>query len=254
MISAAAAFAALPSGLRDPLIAEYQSIVQNFMEHRWLPSELSGGRFSEIVFTILDGHAKGVYATTPFKPGNFVMACRALEANAHVPRSFQILIPRTLPALYEFRNNRSVGHVGGDVDPNHMDAVAVLSMCNWVMGELLRVFHSLSIAEAQKVVDALAEVRIPAVWSEGNKKRVLQPGLKLPEQLLLLIATTLPDVSSAQLREWSEASDKRYFLKLLRALHKERSIEFDEAADKIQILPPGAKKVQELLRKKQIPI
>jgi hypothetical protein len=71
MIAASAALTAIPLGLRDPLLSEYQTIVQNFLEHRWLPSELSGGRFSEIVYTILDGHAKGAYAGAPSKPGNF---------------------------------------------------------------------------------------------------------------------------------------------------------------------------------------
>ncbi|MHB8391884.1 MAG: hypothetical protein ACYDBH_20285, partial [Acidobacteriaceae bacterium] len=106
--TASSALSAIPSGLRTPLIAEYQSIVQNFLEHRWLPSELSGGRFSEIVYTVLDGYAKGTYAYAPRKPSNFKDACAKLETNSRVPRSFQILIPRLLPALYEIRNNRSV--------------------------------------------------------------------------------------------------------------------------------------------------
>jgi hypothetical protein len=254
VIVASAALTAVPAGLRDPLLAEYQSIVQNFMEHRWLPSELSGGRFSEIVYTILDGHAKGAYAATPSKPGNFEQACKRLENNAQVPRSFQILIPRMLPALYEVRNNRSVGHIGGDVDPNHMDAIAVLSMCNWIMGELVRVYHALSVQEAQKVVDALAEVRIPVVWSDGPIKRLLIPSLKLPEQLLLLIATTFPQSSIAELQAWSEASDKKYFMKILRGLHKKRQIELDETAGTIGILPPGAKMIQDILRKKKISV
>src|SRR3979411_1915836 len=66
----------------------------------------SGGKFCEIVFTILDGHAKSTYPTSPAKPKRFVDDCRKLENNSHVPRSFQILIPRLLPALYEVRNNR----------------------------------------------------------------------------------------------------------------------------------------------------
>lgn len=256
MVAASAALSTLPSGLRDPLITEYQTIAQNFLEHRWLPSELSGGRFSEIVYTILDGQAKGTYAAKPSKPANFPQACQQLEKNAlaHVPRSFQILIPRMLPALYEIRNNRSVGHVGGDVDPNHMDSVAVLSMCSWIMAELVRVYHNLSTADAQKTVDAIAETRVPAVWTDGIKKRVLQPSLKLPDQILLLVATTLPNVTSAQLREWTEASDKRYFAKLLRQLHKKRLVEFDETTDQVQILPPGAKAVQELMRGKKLTI
>lgn len=129
MITAPAVLSSIPASLRVPLVSEYQKIIQNFLEHRWLPAELGGGRFSEIVYTVLDGQAKNVYATAPSKPKDFVQACRNLEKNAfpHVPRSFQILIPRMLPVLYEIRNNRNVGHVGGDVDPNHMDSVAVLS-------------------------------------------------------------------------------------------------------------------------------
>jgi hypothetical protein len=248
--TASSALSSIPSGLRTPLIAEYQSIVQNFLEHRWLPSELSGGRFGEIVYTILDGHAKSAYASSPKKPGNFKDACTKLENNSGVPRSFQILIPRVLPALYEIRNNRSVGHVGGDVDPNHMDSAAVLAMCNWVMCELVRVYHSLPTTDAQKVVDLLADMRIPVIWSDGNVKRILQPTLKLPQQLLLLISTSVPDVSAQELMDWTEYENKQHFMKTLLALHKRRWIEFTESTERAKILPPGTKEVEQLVRAK----
>jgi len=60
-----------------------------------------------------------------------------------------VLIPRLLPVLYEIRNNRGVGHVGGDVDPNHMDAEAVQAMASWVMAELVRIFHGVKTEEAR---------------------------------------------------------------------------------------------------------
>ncbi len=113
MVAASAALSAIPPGLRNPLLEEYCTIVQNFLEQRWLPTELYGGRFAEAAYTILDGQAKKSYASAPVKPANFVDACRALEKNklAHVPHSFQILIPRMLPVLYDVRNNRNVGRV-----------------------------------------------------------------------------------------------------------------------------------------------
>lgn len=186
------------------------------------------------------------YASAPSKPANFPLACQQLEKNAlpHVPRSFQILIPRILPALYEIRNNRSVGHVGGDVNPNRMDSVAVLSMCNWIMGELVRVYHCLNVDDAQRVVDALVEARIPLVWSDGSKKRVLKPSLSLPEQLLLLTATALAGVQVGELLKWSEAPNKAYFMKVLREQHKKRLIDFDESTGRVRILPPGSKAVE----------
>jgi hypothetical protein len=255
MIAASAALSAIPSGLRDPLLKEYRTIVQNFLEQRWLPSELHGGRLSEIVYAILDGQAKKSYAAAPSKPGNFVDACKKLETNKlpHVPHSFQILIPRMLPALYDVRNNRNVGHVGGDVNPNHMDAVAVLSMANWIMGELVRVFHNLSTTEAQQFVDALAEVRLPIVWTgENGVKRVLEPELKLHEQILLLVAVSIPDVTSSQLIEWVEYDDTKYLMRTIRNLHKKRNLEFTEKTDRIRILPPGSKAIQDLIRKKNL--
>jgi hypothetical protein len=255
MIVASAALSAISFGLRDPLLKEYGTIVQNFLEQRWLPSELHGGRFSEIVYTILDGQAKKSYAVAPSKPPDFVTACRALEKNKlpHVPHSFQILIPRMLPALYDIRNNRNVGHVGGDVDPNHMDAVAVLSMSNWIMGELIRVYHNLTIAQAQQWVDALVEVRLPAVWT-GNDgvKRVLETNLKLQEEILLLAAVSMPDVTAEQLIEWIEYGDDKYVMRTIRTLHKKRLIEFTENTHKVRILPPGTKAVEQLIRKKNL--
>jgi hypothetical protein len=252
MVTAAHALSAIPAGLRSPLIAEYQSIVQNFLERRWLPSELGGGRFSEVVYTVLDGFAKERYATTPIKPSNFVEACRKLESNVKVSRSFQILIPRLLPALYEIRNNRNVGHLGGDVDPNHMDAVAVLSMCNWIMAELVRVFHGLNVDEAQEVVDRLAEVRIPLIWSDGATKRVLRPELAMKDQVLLLVATASCEVSSQQLLAWTEYRNTTRFEGTLRKLHSARLIEFDVTLDRVRILPPGTKYIQELVHKKKL--
>jgi hypothetical protein len=219
MFDSSAIFPSVPPGLRIPLIEEYNSIVQNFSEQRWTPAELSGGKFCEIVYTILDGHAKGSFPSKPGKPAKFVDACKKLESNAHVPRSFQILIPRLLPALYEIRNNRNVGHVGGDVDPNFMDSTAVLGTANCIMAELVRVFHSVSTPEAQAIVNALTERRVPLVWQFGDIKRVLNPKLALRDQILVLLASSVGAVQVAELQRWTEAKNLAHFRKTLRGLH-----------------------------------
>lgn len=245
-MNAAHALSAIPSSLRDPLLSEYRSVIQNFFEHRWSPSELSGGRFCEIVYTILDGHAKGTYAANPSKPANFLTACRALENNSKVPRGFQILIPRLLPALYEVRNNRGVGHVGGDVDPNHMDATLVVSMCNWIMAELVRVFHNLTTGEAQELVDALAERTIPIIWEGDNVKRVLDTALSLRDQILILVGSCAGPTPVDGLIDWTEVKNKTHFKKVVAQLHKSRFVEHSSANNTIVLLPHGAKRVAEI--------
>lgn len=247
MIKSSSALAAIPSGLREPLLQEYDSIVQNYMERRWSPSELSGGKFCEVVYTILQGHATGTYPTKPTKPTNFVEACRKLESNAGEPRSFQILIPRMLPALYEIRNNRGVGHVGGDVDPNHMDALSVLSMSNWIVAELVRVLHAVSVNDAQALVDDLVERRLPLVWQGQDVKRVLDPSMQLKDQILVLLASTTGKVAVADLLRWTDTKNKFYFLKLLRGMHKQRQIELSIDETTTYLLPPGSTMVEELV-------
>ena len=238
---------ALPRGLRDPLVDEYRQILQNYLVRRWSSSELSGGRFCEIVFTILEGYAKGNYPAEPAKPKDFVSACRSLESDTSVPRSFRMLMPRLLPAMYEIRNNRGVGHVGGDVDPNLMDATAVVAMASWVMAELIRVLHRVSVGEAQEVVDSLSERRSPLVWSDTERRLVLNPTLTLGDQVLLLLDSASGKGTVSDLLKWCTYSNKGYFLRLLRRLQDRRLALLSDDEEMVEILPPGSEHVEKLL-------
>ena len=133
MIDAIGLLAGLPVALRDSVVDSYREIAKNYIERRWEPSELNGGKFCEAVYSVIDGAVRKSFPLKATKPINMLDACRALEKVSADPmligdRSLRVLIPRALATLYEIRNNRGVGHVGGDVDANHMDAEAVLSM------------------------------------------------------------------------------------------------------------------------------
>src|SRR5258708_576089 len=169
MIDLSRVLAGLPKALRDTLLESFQEIMSNYLERRWEPSELNGGKFCEVVYSIINGALKGSFPTSASKPANMRAACRALEseppdASRVGDRSLRLLIPRVLPVLYEVRNNRGVGHVGGDVTANHMDAEFVQAMASWIMAELVRIFHGVTTEEAQQTVDALIERKSPIIW------------------------------------------------------------------------------------------
>ncbi len=230
----------IPKGLRKPLLEEYDTIVQAYFEGRWSPAELSGGRFSEIVYTILDGHASGIFALRPSKPPNFVEACRRLESKTDVPRSFQILIPRILPALYEVRNNRGVGHVGGDVASNRMDSGFVIETVKWILAEFIRVFHDTTPDDADRAVQQLATITVPLVWEGENVRRVLDPKTPQNLQVLLLAGTSPGGASLEDLERYIEAKTQGYLTRTIRKLHSDRFIEFKEPTGLVRVLPPGA--------------
>jgi hypothetical protein len=98
----------------------------------------------------------------------------------------------------------------------------------------------LSIEQAQQLVDAIAERRVPLIWRGRDVKRVLDSKIEAKDQLLLLIASSPGRVDAKDLRAWTEYRNVTRFVALLKQLHKARLIEFYEAESKVEILPPGS--------------
>jgi hypothetical protein len=247
-VTTATALAAVPDGLRDPLLAALNEIATNFAAHKWEPSELNGGKLCEIAYTILRGHVDGKWAAMPGKPRDFVTACREFEKATNYPQSVRITTPRLLMALYEIRNNRGVGHAGSDVDPNHMDATFVLAGAKWVVAELVRLFHDVSTTEASAIVDALVERVIPSVWTIGTTRRVLPSGLSMKDETLLLLYGPAGWVSEADLILSVEHSNVYVYRRdVLVKAHKDRLIEYDDAGRRAHITPRGIDYVEKQL-------
>jgi hypothetical protein len=238
---------ALPDELRRELFSSYRQILRNFRERRWEPAELNGGKLCEVVFTILRGYVDGKFPNKSTKPKNMVDACRELEqaAPSSFSRSVRIQIPRMLVALYEIRNNRGVGHVGGDVDPNHMDALCVLEMAKWVLSELVRIFHAVSTEKATAAVESIVERTLPIVWEVAGKRRVLEPQMKMKDKALVLLYHCITPISEADLVDWVEHSNISIFRRdVLRPAHKQKLLEYDSVARNIQISPRGIEYVE----------
>lgn len=239
----------IPDGLRVPLFECFEEITRNFRERRWEPSELNGGKLCEVIYTIVKGYVDGSFSSAPSKPKNMVDACRALEqASSAISRSIRIQMPRMLIALYEVRNNRGVGHTGGDVDPNHMDAVAVLYMSKWLVSELVRVFHAVDTREATEMVGVLMDRTIPVIWQVGDKHRVLKTNLTMREKTLLLLYQLQGAVGEAELVKWVEHSNPSVYRRdVLRRLHADRHVEYDEDDRSVTISPTGIQLVEETI-------
>jgi hypothetical protein len=243
--------AGLPEGLRNPLIASYQEIVRNYAERRWEPAELNGGKLCEVTYTIIEGALSARFAAKPSKPANMVEACRALEKRPAEPtrvgdRSMRVLVPRMLTSLYEIRNNRNVGHVGSDVDPNYLDASAVLASASWVVAELVRIFHNVSTEAAQESVNALVERKTPLIWEVGELRRVLDSAMSAKDQTLLLLYQRAGWERVSDLVTWVEYSSASQFQsRILDVLHRDRYIEYDRAAARARISPKGSNDVEE---------
>lgn len=240
----------LPEKLRKELITAYNEIIGQFRRGKWEPAELNGGKLCEVAYSIIRGHVDGAFPLRSKKPRNMVDDCNALaNAPGTVARSARIGLPRMLLALYEIRNNRNVGHVGGDVDPNHMDSAAVVAMAKWVLAELIRLLHDVEVEEATSIVEALTVREVPMVWETGTVKRVLDPEMPARDATLLLLYHTGRAELVGDLLLWTEyGNPSRYRSTILRDLHRTRLVEFDRKMDLVQLTSLGAHCVEKTLK------
>lgn len=240
------ALAAIPKGLLQPLVSEFDQLLAEYRTGDWEKVGLKAGKLCEIIYTILRGLTSGTYPSTPSKPANMVDACKALEgAGATFSRSVRIQIPRVLIATYELRNNRAIGHVGGDVNPNHMDAELFLRTAKWMVAELIRIFSDLNTTSAGGLVESVTEKILPAVWENAGRKKVLNPKLSAREKALVLAYASPAGATAKDICAWSGYSNlSRFRAGVLKGLGDDALIDFDPKTDAVTISPTGSRYVE----------
>jgi hypothetical protein len=238
----------IPADILVRLEQTYSEIKHHFRSSRWEPSELNGGKFCEVVIRLLEWHTSSPQTYTPFgtQIRDFGQATRRFETLTTFPDSVRFHIPKLLNALYTLRNKRGVGHTGGDVDPNHMDATLVVATTDWMMAEIVRIFHAISTHEAQAIVESLIVKQLQVVWEVDGKHRVLDASLSYTDKALLLLYKHHPKpVNEGDLISWTEHSNASTFRRdVLKRCHRRKLIEYDAAKKQVFLSPLGVTHVE----------
>ena len=219
--------ASIDTFLVERLLESYIGIKQNYYLGKYKPGELDAGHFAEIVIRILQ------YVTNP--DHSFTPLGKRLDSFdkevAHFARlsttdfhdSIRLHIPRSLQAIYGIRSRRGVAHIGGDVSPNLSDSTFVIVTCDWIMTELIRLYYTSSLQEAQKLVDSIAERKAPIIQDFSGYLKVLNPKLSVPNKILLLLYYRGEEgASTKELRQWVKTKSTSHIPTTLGKLEHER--------------------------------
>ena len=234
----------LSKDFRAKIISSYIDLKKRVFEAQYDAAGISAGKFCESVLRLLQQEINNNYI--PFgKPiPNMADECRKLVASPKTSsiESIRIIIPRALIFLYTLRNKRGIGHIGGDVDANKIDLATIVTTADWIICELIRIYHKLSLEEAQDIIDGLSFKSIPTIWEIAGKKRVLKPDLSAQEKtLLLLYSETDLGILVEDLCDWVEYSNLAVFKSnVLNILHKKKFIEYDRSNGVVYLSPLGA--------------
>jgi len=243
------ALANVPIEYRSRITKSYLELKSRHAEGKHDAAGVSAGKLCESVVRLLQHELKK--PVTPFgqQLSNVPGEC---ESFAQVPKatgseSLRIVIPRAVSYLYTLRNKRGIGHVGGDVDANAIDGVTIARVADWILCELIRIFHSMSLEDADALISSLSSRDIPDIWQVGGKKRVLRDDLDFKQKTLLLLYSSVDSAVLAEdLFAWSKYSNLPvYKQKVLRQLDTANLVEYDRDSDTVIISPLGVKMVEE---------
>ena len=255
MLFRSVSLSSLQPRFRARLIKDYRDLKDAYVKRQYDASGLRAGRFSETMLRLLQQQLTGTHIVFGTKIPNFIDECGKLEnlPQAAGPESFRVVMPRALAFMYTIRSKRGIGHVGGDIDANQIDAATVARIADWCMAELIRVVHMLPLEDAQRLLDSISARQLPQVWTVLGKRRVLNRSHDYREQtLLLLYDTPSGQASSDDLFDWSGHSHKTVYERdILGELHRERLAEFDRHRGIVALSPTGTKFVEENLLTKQ---
>lgn len=178
--------AGLPRNVVDELLEAFIEAKRRFHLRDLRPQEVEGGRFSEAAFRLLQ-HTCGKAVTPIGKqlPSVDVLV-RQLENETSQPDAIRFHVPRTLRLIYDIRNKRDVAHLADGIDANLQDATLVIANMDWVVAELVRLFHNISADEAQVIIENLVTKEVPAV-EEIDGQPVVLTALKPRDQALLML-------------------------------------------------------------------
>jgi hypothetical protein len=247
------ALSAVPTQFRGRLIKSYRDLKSAYSGGQHDACGLRVGRFCEIVLRFLQDHLTQAFIPFGTKIQNFDDECKKLEKSpkAAGPEDLRVIMPRALAFLYTLRNKRGIGHEGAEVDANEIDAATMVRGADWCLCELIREFHKLPLEDAQSILDAITDRQLPDVWSVAGKKRVLRQDLNFQSMtLLLLYSERETSVAAEDLCSWTEHSNlSNYRRDVLKPLHAQRLIEYDEDSKMAILSPTGIAKVEDTILK-----
>jgi len=237
---------------REKIVSTYQEIKSRYSKalynSEFDAAGLSSGKFCETILRFLQNELTSTYIPFGTHISNFNDECQKL---INLPKtagneSLRIIIPRSILFLYTLRGKRGIGHVGGDVEANKIDIETIVRLSDWVVCEIIRIFHSLSLEEAQAIVDSLSSKQLPEIWEIAGKKRILATGLDFKQKTLLLLYQSSENFEFAEdLYKWVEYSDySMYKRAILKPLHDKKIVEYDKETDIVHISPTGIFEVE----------
>jgi hypothetical protein len=228
------------------LLSHYHAMIKEFRQGAWEEAIGKGGKFVEAVLKSLWLHTGNTLPPArQFKADNVI---NQLANQATFDDSVRLTIPRACRFAYDIASNRGARHDPSEIDPNEMDAHAVVGVTSWILGELVRFAQkgALRPEEVKILVDGLTEKKYPLIEDVDGRTYLHVAGASGRDIALLLLWQHHPkriskdDLIAAVTRHDFSEKNAKISVDRLRGL-------VDVDAGGLRLLQPGIREAELLL-------
>lgn len=238
--------ASLPTELAAALERTFLDATDHFLKEEWDDCQVDGGRFAEAVLRYLQWRQKGSF--TPIdgrsKPNRKSVVTKVTQ-DPELPSSLRTQVVQAVELVLDFRNNRNAAHLG-NVDANRLDAITVIQLVQWIVGEIVRLETQAGPQEIQALIDDLAQPYLPLVQHVEGQPTVLDASMEAADKALILLYQCGGSADVGDLRSWAEyGNSSRWRKGVLGGLAKTKMVQV--RGELVHLLHPGHARAQELL-------
>jgi hypothetical protein len=237
----------VPAGLVDELLEAFAEAKRRYYRGDLRPNEVEGGRFTEAAFRVLQwGLSGGKYTalgTSMPAVDRLMMFCE----NAKGPDGLRLHIPRTLRVIYDVRNKRDAAHLADGIDANVQDAALVVHCMDWVLAELVRVYHDVSPTEAHEIIVDLVSKEVPVIQEFDGFPRILRDLAASDFVKVLLYWRGSQGALMSELLEWVRPSMKTHLRRTVRGLEEKHLVHVTGELVRLTRVGEGAVEDQRLI-------
>ncbi len=153
----------LPEELATAVLREYEEVKSRYFRRDYKTGSTYAGRFCEAVARILEFKATGNYTPVDAKIKVEDVLNRLDKHGATLGDALRLHVIRIVRFVYGVRNSRDAGHLNDGIDSHFQDATVIVANLDWVLAELVRVWHNVTAAEATALITGIVTKQMPMI-------------------------------------------------------------------------------------------
>lgn len=231
----------------------FSEMISKYQAGEWESCIAKAGKFVEAALKALWSHAGQIVPSGKhFKADTIITGLPNFPAGS-VDDTVRLTIPRACRFVYDIASNRGGRHDPDEVDPNEMDASAVVPNCSWMLAEMIRYAQkgAVDMSQAQQMVESLSARRYPLIEEVDGRVYFHYKDKSALDVALMALAYQHPkrmhqsDLVAAVKRHGFKAANAQV------AVQRVKRFVDDDGNGNVRLLAPGLKRAEQVLSQAQ---